>query len=210
MLDTAIMKLMAGPVKDMVDKRQREFSDMQKKKDPAWFSELCFCILTANSKAKTAIQIQEELGFNGFCTLSRPDLAACIRKHGHRFHNNKSGFITGARKHKDIKRKVHAQVREGGQLQAREWLVANIKGIGYKEASHFLRNVGFTELAILDRHILNILHSEGIIESRPKTLSKKTYLDIESRMEKVADRHSLCQSELDMYMWYMKTGEILK
>jgi len=40
-----------------------------------------------------------------------------------------------------------------------EWLVKNLTGLGYKEAGHFLRNIGSGKIAILDRHILRNLHA---------------------------------------------------
>ncbi len=86
----------------------------------------------------------------------------------------------------------------------------NIKGIGYKEASHFLRNVGYKNIAILDRHIINLMLEYGLIEEKPKTLSRKIYLSIEKKLKIIADRLNMPMAELDLYMWYMKTGEVLK
>lgn len=58
--------------------------------------------------------------------------------------------------------------------------------MSYKEASHFLRNVGFGEdVAILDRHILRNLERLAVIDEIPKTLSPKLYLEIEDRLERV-------------------------
>jgi N-glycosylase/DNA lyase len=38
-----------------------------------------------------------------------------------------------------------------------------------KEASHFLRNIGFTEIAVIDRHILKHLKAEGLVRKIHKT-----------------------------------------
>ncbi len=73
--------------------------------------------------------------------------------------------------------------------ERREWIVENIKGIGYKEASHFLRNIGFYKnIAILDRHILKNLKLLGVIEEIPETLSKTKYLHIEKKMAEFAKK----------------------
>jgi len=96
-----------------------------------------------------------------------------------------------------------------GEFEAREWLVRNIKGLGMKESSHFLRNVGYKNLAILDRHILNIMKDEGIIE-KPKSLTRKKYLEIEEKFNKMAKGFNMSPAELDLHMWCMKTGEVLK
>ena len=90
-------------------------------------------------------------------------------------------------------------------------MVQNVKGIGYKEASHFLRNIGFEQnLAILDRHILKNLKFIGVIEEVPNSLSKRRYFDIEKRMMEFSKAAQIPMSHLDLVMWYKETGEIFK
>ena len=93
--------------------------------------------------------------------------------------------------------------------QRRRWLVDNIKGLGYKEASHFLRNIGYDDYAIIDTHILDILARYRIIK-QPKTLTKKNYLKIEGHLQKIARQTKLTLAELDLYLWFLETGKILK
>ncbi len=209
-LVSTVKKLRTGRVGKLVNLRLHEFESFKNKPNEEWFSELCFCILTANSKAETALQIQQTLGARGFCDACASDVKKCIRKAKHRFHNNKTRFIVGARAYLDIKEKIQAIVKERGEAEAREWLVKNIKGIGFKEASHFLRNVGFEGLAILDRHILNLMVENKLIDEKPKSLSKKTYLGIEKKFNALAKRAGMAPAELDLYMWYLKAGEVLK
>jgi N-glycosylase/DNA lyase len=205
-----IKTLQKSKVKNKVEKRLKEFSSFQNKNTKQWFSELCFCLLTANSRAKTAMQIQKELAVEGFCSSSFSDICNCIIRNKHRFHNNKTKYIIEARKYIDIKKRIGEIVDENGQVGAREWLVANVKGLGYKEASHFLRNVGYFDLAILDRHIINLMTENKMIREKPKTLSKKIYLEIEKKFNRLASKLNMSSAELDLYMWFMKTGEILK
>jgi len=94
--------------------------------------------------------------------------------------------------------------------RAREWLAEHVKGFGYKEASHFLRNVGYVNVAILDRHVLRVLAEHGLIDEVPKTLTKRRYLEIEKRLEGLAQTLGLSLGELDLYLWQMKTGKVLK
>jgi N-glycosylase/DNA lyase len=194
-------------IRDKVNVRLNDCCFFANKSNEEWFSELCFCILTANSKARTAIAIQKELGAKGFLTKSQKEISDTIRKNKHRFHNNKSKFIVEARKHKNIKDEL-AKINE--QKEKREFLVKNIKGIGYKEASHFLRNVGYFDLAILDRHILNLMLENKIIKEKPKSLNRKTYLDIEEKFDSLAKKANMSIAELDFYMFFMKAGEVLK
>jgi len=84
-----------------------------------------------------------------------------------------------------------------------------VKGIGYKESSHFLRNVGFDDYAIIDFHIIDLLVKYQLIK-RPKTITKNKYLEIEKILKKIAEKTNLTLAELDLYLWYMETGKILK
>ncbi len=204
-----ITQLRRSHVGDLVRSRLEEFSAFRDKDDDAWFSELCFCLLTANSKARTAIAIQEEIGAKGFCELCVADLAACIRENKHRFHNNKARFIFEARTVRDIKARIKP-LADKDQQEAREWLADNIKGLGFKEASHFLRNVGYFDLAILDRHILRTMAEEGLMEKRSNSLTRRSYIEAEEIFQRKARELGMQAAELDMYMWYLKARDVLK
>ncbi len=191
-------------VSKTVKRRLNEFQAMGKKGDKDWFSELCFCILTANSKAHTALAIQHKLGCVGFLGLNKRQLTKTIRESKHRFHNTKARFIVGARKFKNIKDILKKE------KDPRRWLVNNVKGIGWKESSHFLRNVGYTDYAILDRHILDLMLENKLIKKKPKALNEKIYFSIEKKLGKFAKRLAMSHAELDLYMWFMKTKKVLK
>ena len=80
-----------------------------------------------------------------------------------------------------------------------------------KEASHFLRNIGFgKEIAILDRHILKNLKRVGVIDEIPKTISRKKYLEMETKMSNFCNKIGISMAELDLLFWSEETGEILK
>ena len=205
MLLKEIERLKKTKIKDKVDKRLKEFKELSKRGNKEWFSELCFCILTANSKARTAIAIQKELKAEGFLNRSEKEIASIIKNNKHRFHNNKAKYIVEARKFKNIK----DILKDLEEVTAREFIVNNIKGIGYKESSHFLRNVGYENLAILDRHIINLMVENKLIK-RPKVLNRVNYLKIEGVFQKLAKKYQMSCAELDLYMWYLKAGEVLK
>ena len=199
-----INKLRNSNIKLEIDNRLNEFKKLNNSED--WFSELCYCLLTANSKAETALNIEKELKGKGFHLFSQSEIRECIRRNKHRFHNNKSKFIVEARKFKNIK----DIITKKDQIEARTWLVDNIKGIGYKEASHFLRNVGYNDVAILDRHIINLMVEHNLIKEKPNTLNKKNYPEMEKKLRKLANSIKMSQSELDLYLWFLKTRKILK
>jgi N-glycosylase/DNA lyase len=202
----SIKKLKSSEVSEIVSKKMREFKELRKEGNESWFSELCFCILTANSTAKLGLKIQEELG-DEFLTLPKKELVRRLKEFGHRFYNKRAEFIVSARKFDGIKDII---TEFSDVHQAREWLAENVDGIGWKEASHFLRNVGFEDVAILDRHILALMREHGLIEQVPRTLTRRRYLEIEKKLRGLGEKVGLSLAELDLYLWYMKTGEVLK
>jgi len=202
-----ILARKSSNVREIVDKRIREFKALGKKSDKDWFSELCFCILTAASTAKLGIKIQNELGADGFLTLPYQKLESKLKSAGHRYCDQRAQRIVRARKFYNIKEIVS---RFPDKRRARTWLAENVDGIGYKEASHFLRNVGYSDVAILDRHILAIMRQHELLEGTPKTLTKKKYLAAEEKLGELAQKTNLSLAELDLYLWYMKTGVVLK
>ena len=195
-------------ISKIVDKRIHEFEDLHGMGNNEWFNELCFCLLTANSSARLGIDIQNYMEKNdGFLTYDQKELSTILKQMGHRFYEKRAEYIVLARKHAaDIKDKITSMENE---YTAREWVVKNIKGIGYKESSHFLRNVGYKHLAILDKHIMRIMCNSCIIDV-PKTLTRKRYLNIEQEFISLANEVDLTPAELDLYLWYTQTGEVLK
>jgi N-glycosylase/DNA lyase len=99
----------------------------------------------------------------------------------------------------------------GDAKTTRAWLVREVDGLGWKEASHFLRNIGRgDDLAILDRHILRNLQRHGVIRRMPGSLTPKRYLQIENRMESFSKDVEISMAALDMLFWSRETGEIFK
>ena len=90
------------------------------------------------------------------------------------------------------------------------WLIHNVRGLGWKEASHFLRNIGYRNLAILDRHILKNLKHHNVFRTTPKTLTPKKYRAIEKGFASFANAVGISMDELDLLFWSNETGEILK
>jgi N-glycosylase/DNA lyase len=89
--------------------------------------------------------------------------------------------------------------------------VENVKGLGYKEASHFLRNIGLGEdLAILDRHILKNLGLLGVIDEVPSSPTKRLYLEIERKMAAFSKEAKIPMGQLDLLLWYKEAGEVFK
>jgi N-glycosylase/DNA lyase len=97
-------------------------------------------------------------------------------------------------------------------VERRDWLARErrIKGLGYKESSHYLRNVGYRGYAILDKHILRCLAELGVVETPDPPTTRSRYLAAEEKLREFARRARIDFDELDLVLWSMKTGEILK
>ncbi len=142
-----------------------------------------------------------------FLTIPETELARKLKQLGHRYPNARAEYIVNARQHMRSIKNLFDKFNDEKRL--REWLVKNVKGLGYKEASHFLRNIGYKNLAIIDFHIIDVLVKHDIVE-KPKTLTRRKYLEIEDILRKIAVRLELNLAELDLYLWYVETGKILK
>ena len=202
-----LRKVMADPdVKSIVGSRMRSFEGLRSGTPEEVFKELVFCILAANFSASRSLMIVEELG-DKLLRLGVSDLAEELRRLGHRYPEVRARYIVEARK--KLREIVDAVHRIEDEFRLREWLVENVKGFGLKEASHFLRNIGFKNLAIIDLHILRVLRRYGLIEEF-RSLTRRRYLEVEKLLRGVAERLGISVAELDLYLWYMDSGRILK
>ena len=175
-----------------------------------YFYELAYCLMTPQSSAVNADEAIVILKSRDFlATGIDPEPILRTKEHYIRFHKNKARYLLGIRDSMDDVLAALSNGRSGSEL--REWLVKNVRGLGYKEATHFLRNIGKNEgLAILDRHILRNLRRYGVIRTIPKSLSKKQYLATEKRFQAFAEEIGIPLDELDLLFWSLETGEIRK
>lgn len=201
-------------IRDEILERLDEFSRTWKKGcEKVIFAELVFCLLTPQSNAKSCWAAVENLLDKNL--LLKGDKNQIERElNGVRFKYKKAKYIVEARQFFSIDNKlsIKSKISQFSNVyDAREWLVQDVKGMGYKESSHFLRNIGLGEnLAILDRHILKNLHILGLIEEIPSSLSRQIYFEIESKMIKFARKIGIPMSHLDLLLWCKETGEIFK
>lgn len=202
----SISKLKNSEIKNLISSRIKEFSQIKNSSINDIFRELCFCIMTANCGAEKCIEIHEKIN-DGFNFLSQDQLTEKFREFGYRFPNIRSKYISEAL---DFKEELENIIKSREQeTDIRDWLVKNIKGLGYKEASHFLRNIGYKNYAIVDFHIVDLLVKYNLIK-KPKTVTKRKYLEIEGILQDLGVEIALNLAELDLYLWYMETGKVLK
>jgi N-glycosylase/DNA lyase len=189
--------------KEIIKKRLNDFSNV-KKED--YFYEACFCLLTPQSSAKSCWNAILKLKENNFLNKNfNPVIYLSDRI---RFHINKSKYLIEFKEKWNLIQKNLEEIKNSKEL--REFLVKNVKGYGYKEGSHFLRNIGYKNLAILDRHILKNLNKLNIINEIPKSLTPKKYFEIENKFIDFSNKVNIPIDELDLLFWSYETGEVFK
>jgi N-glycosylase/DNA lyase len=194
--------------------RLAQFRDIWKKgSDALLWEELVYCIFTAGASARMGLRSVEAVrpllrdGTHEEMTRALTGV--------HRYPRARPGYIVTTRDYliEDCGMRLRERLENFQEpLERRDWLARErrIKGLGYKEASHFLRNIGFKGYAILDKHILRSLAELGIIESPQPPTTRARYLETEQRLKSFAQELGIDFDELDLVLWSMKTGEVLK
>jgi len=202
--------------KKEIRKRLDEFREVWRKgSDARLWEELVFCIFTAGASARMgfrAIEAIRPLLLDG----QREDMTLALQRAGaHRFPVERPGYIVVTRsylrEHCDmgLRKKLRSFA---DPIERRDWLAQEkqVKGLGYKEASHFLRNVGLGGYAILDKHVMSCLMDLKVVDTAKPPGNRTRYLETEERLRFFARDIGIDFDELDLVLWSMKTGEVLK
>lgn len=189
-----------------INKKLQEFKKAGKKEAEDLFIELCYCLCTPLSRAERVIRVINSENKNILLKKGKKELENLLRRHV-RFHKNKSKYIIEARRLLKTLKKLPKN-----PFEAREFLIENVdvKGLSFKEASHFLRNIGYKGLAIIDGHILNCLKECCVLKTNKRPKNKKEYFEIESKIKEFAEKIKIPVDELDLLFWSNKTGKVLK
>jgi N-glycosylase/DNA lyase len=199
--------------KALIAQRIQEFEEVYRQGDESIFTELCFCIFTAGASARMGLVCIDAIK-DIILTGSAEEIESRIERK-HRYPKARAEYIVHTRNF--LQEECDLQIKKliesfQDRMELRDFFATNkgIKGIGYKEGSHFLRNIGFKGYAILDKHILRSLHEFGVIESPKPPTSRKRYMETEARMKEFAKEIDIDFDDLDLLLWSNKTGEILK
>ncbi len=201
-----VRDLVGSSFSQAIDEKVREFSRFRNASNEEIFGELCFCLLTANTSAEMGIKTQETIGLDNFLNMEQLKLRDALKATRYRFYNLRSKFIADSRWIVD---ELSDLINAKDTFETREYLVENIKGLGYKESSHFLRNVGVFDFAILDKHIVRMIRKEDP-ELSTNVASRKNYLMNERVILEIASEMGLKPGILDLYMWKIATGKLIK
>jgi N-glycosylase/DNA lyase len=199
-----------------IRRRLGEFEEVWRKgSDARLWEELAYCIFTAGASARMgldAVDAVRALLLDGEAEA----MTAALKEAGaHRFPVARPQYIVTTRNYFRAHfgmalRKRLRSFRD--PFERRDWLAQEkqVKGLGYKESSHFLRNIGVKGHAILDKHVMRCLAEVGVVDSAKPPQTRKKYLDVERELIHFAKDIRVDFDELDLVLWSMKTGEILK
>jgi N-glycosylase/DNA lyase len=194
--------------------RLAEFEEVWRAADDArLWEEMVYCIFTAGASARMGLGSVEAVR-HLLAGGTHDELAAALQRK-HRYPNSRSGYIVTTREflEGDCRMRLRERLESfADPLERRDWLARErgVKGLGYKESSHFLRNVGLRGYAILDKHILRCLAEVGVVDTPQPPSTRARYLATEERLRRFARDLAIDFDELDLVLWSMKTGEILK
>ncbi|MBN1151482.1 N-glycosylase/DNA lyase [candidate division WOR-3 bacterium] len=197
-------------IKSRIERKIADFKKTGRSEENVIFKELVFCILTPQSSAKRCWSAVESLDKDGLLyDGGQKDISELLVKKT-RFHNCKSQNIILARRMLE-KPGFSGILYIDDDFAMRDQLVSNVRGFGFKEASHFMRNIGRGEkVAILDRHILRCMMALKVMDKLPGSMSKKKYLETETMFSDLSQKLSIPLPHLDLVLWYLSTGEIFK
>jgi N-glycosylase/DNA lyase len=200
--------------RDEIRSRLAEFNAVGKERDDQrLWEEMVFCFFTGGCSAKMglrSIEAVRQLLNDG----TQQQLASALTG-VHRYPNERAKYIVHSREFL----KADCGLRLGERLASfdddharRDWLAREkgIKGLGYKEASHYLRNIGYTGYAILDKHVLRCLAELKIIDDPKPPNTRARYLTVEDKLRGLTQTVQIDFDELDLVLWSIKTGLVLK
>jgi N-glycosylase/DNA lyase len=125
----------------------------------------------------------------------------------YRYPNRGAKFISHSivniyNKYRSLKKLVSSDL---DVFTLRRELIYLCPGIGPKQASHFLKNIGYTdELAILDRHIIRYMELAGENnEIRLKIATIDKYEEIEKHFISLINKFQYSVSVVDQAMWFV-------
>jgi len=203
-----------------IEKRLEQFRALRDESDYRLFIELVFVILTSQTEAQKAWKATEELDEKNLLMEGNKDqIAKILKRNEVKYEENKAKYIVENREFlsqptlknptKELKLKEKLDLDD--LEKTREWLVENIKGISWKGASHFLRNIGYgDEFAIVSSYISQSLFELELLEEAELPKDKEGYLKQEEKMKKLAEETGIDILALDLTLWSMETGEVFK
>ncbi len=205
------LRSLYAEVRDEIDGRLDQFRGIHlREDDEEIFGELCFCVLSSGVGPKMAERSVAALG-DRLLSGSESELKNLLA--GTHKYPDKASYLHGTREYlkESLNLRLLAKLRSIEDFEERRDFIAdnkNIRGIGYVQASHFLRNVGFLGYAILDKNVLSSLYELGVTQDAKSPTSKKKYIEKESRFREFSREVQISIDKLDLLLWYRRVKRV--
>ena len=130
----------------------------------------------------------------------------------YRFPNSKARHIVAA--HRAVCQQygdLRSLVSDSSPDECRRRLVESVPGVGLKQASLFLRNVGISSgFAILDTHVVRYMREVGLVGILPRSITPEMYYVLESVLSRYADQLGRPVGHVDRAIWaVMSTSTVM-
>lgn len=190
--------------------RLRQAVDWQTSDEDSLWRELIASILGSAVSFEQAYRALSALDAGGLTSppteqnIYQAQLLTCLQRVGYRFPVSRSSHIAEtAQRIYGTKRTLRTLLLEySDPMAARRHLISLCLGLGPKQASLFLRNIGYKDFAVLDRHLLSYLRFMRLIDENIYTASSLVkYERLEQLAEENALRLSLSLAEFDLAVW---------
>lgn len=203
-----------------IESRLEEFQDLRKASDKRLFKELCFVIFTSQSSAEEAWEAAEDLDQENILNdPSRSRIESVLEQNRVQHEKRKAEYMvenfnflsqpTFSDSEKGLK--IRQRIRTDDLGKTRDWLVENIKGLGMKGGSHFLRNIGYGNgFAIFSSHTVSLLHDLGVLKLGEPPKNRKEYLEAEKKVQAFSGEIGIDIQALDLALWSYRTGKVFK
>ncbi|MFB6116026.1 MAG: hypothetical protein ABEK10_00805 [Candidatus Nanosalina sp.] len=203
-----------------IESRLEEFNELRNSSDIRKFEELSFVILTSQTDAKNAWQAVKKLREDSLILEGeKEEISDVLENSTISYSKDKADYIVKNRENlsqptladPERKVKINSRIDAENLESTREWFSENIKGISWKGASHFLRNIGYGNgFAIISSHIASQLFDLGLTDNPEPPKNRKQYLSKEEALQDLAENTGIDIKALDLVLWSMKTGEVFK
>jgi N-glycosylase/DNA lyase len=168
---------------------------------------LTFCILSSHVSYVSASKAHKIVIDIDFKSVSQQrnvetEIEHALRETGYRFPKTRARYISEAHRilsdrYADI---YSLFLTEPDEDTIREYIISAFPGIGMKQASMLLRDLGVCEnFCVLDVHILSFLAIYSDIQET--TLNRRSYREAENHLRKIASAYSTTVENLDLAIW---------
>lgn len=199
------------------EKTSNEFLDQMSHSINDWedaWRELLYCILAGTQVStdvvrrsyldliKTVPEILDVNYINTYPLQTKRKIEDTLKINGYRFYITKSNTMINAANYFDEIVKDYEIIEDLDCHKVRTRLIKNVKGIGNKISSHWLRNIGF-QLPIIDIHVRRVLSCAELIDEEftKNQISNSEYFYLENKVIEIAKQLKIDVAKLDFILW---------